>query len=117
MKRWTAILIAVTCALLCVENAFAQTKKAPPVKAKVATKAQAKPAQGQVATVVPSNKSSFLSAPTIRKPATLDPNSAVEVRGQARTLSMMLVLKNGKDSINFIKVRKDYRPEIQATDY
>src|SRR5882757_9837006 len=62
--------------------------------------------------VVPSGKPSVLSTP-LRKPATLDPNSAVEVRGQARTLSMMLVLKNGKDGINFIKVRKDYKPEIQ----
>ena len=64
----------------------------------------------------PSGNPSALSAP-IRKPATLDPNSAVEIRGQARTLSMMLVLKNGKDGINFIKVRKDYRPEIPATDF
>ena len=52
-----------------------------------------------------------------KKLAAIDPNSAVEIRGQARTLSMMLVLKNGKDSINFIKVRKDYRSEIAKTEY
>src|SRR4051812_6933380 len=90
-----------------------------PVKKKSAPKVESKKAptaQAKSNAVVPSAKSNFLTAP-IRKPATLDPNSAVEVRGQARTLSMMLVLKNGKDSINFIKVRKDYRPEILNTDY
>jgi len=49
--------------------------------------------------------------------STLDPNAALEVRGQARTLSMMLVLKNSKESINFIKVRKDYKPEIGITEF
>ena len=47
----------------------------------------------------------------------VDPNAALEIRGQARTLSMMLVLKNGKDGINFIKVRKDYHPEITTTEF
>ncbi len=46
-----------------------------------------------------------------------DPNHAVEIRGQSRTLSMMLVLKNGKENINFIKIRKDYNPEIAGTQY
>jgi hypothetical protein len=46
-----------------------------------------------------------------------DPNRSIEIRGQSRTLSMMLVLKNDKDSINFIKVRKDYNPEILATEF
>ena len=50
-------------------------------------------------------------------PAKMDPNAALEIRGQSRTLSMMLVLKGGKDSINFIKVRKDYHDEIVATPY
>lgn len=66
--------------------------------------------------LVATTKPSILNAP-IRKPAALDPNSAIEVRGQARTLSMMLVLKNGKDAINFIKVRKDYHAEIMDTSY
>ncbi len=57
------------------------------------------------------------SSPSGRRPGSVDSNAALEVRGQARTLSMMLVLKNGKDGINFIKVRKDYRPEIQATEF
>lgn len=46
-----------------------------------------------------------------------DPTKAVEIRGQSRTLSMMLVLKNGKENINFIKIRKDYQPEIAGTQY
>ena len=50
-------------------------------------------------------------------PAKMDPNAALEIRGQSRTLSMMLVLKGGKESINFIKVRKDYHDEILATPY
>ena len=109
------MLIGFALVATVAESSFAQNKIAS-LKTKAQIKAQTKPAQSQVTAVVPSGKPNALSAP-IRKPATLDPNSAVEVRGQARTLSMMLVLKNGKDSINFIKVRKDYRPEIQATDY
>jgi hypothetical protein len=50
-------------------------------------------------------------------PVGAEANRAVEIRGQSRTLSMMLVLKNSKDSINFIKVRKDYGPEIGGTQY
>ena len=46
-----------------------------------------------------------------------DPNRAVEIRGQSRTLSMMLVVKNGKENINFIKIRKDYSAEIAGTQY
>ena len=61
--------------------------------------------------------SSALASAIPQKLAAIDPNSAVEIRGQARTLSMMLVLKNGKDSINFIKVRKDYKAEIAKTEY
>lgn len=59
------------------------------------------------------------SVRTLRMPTSVgnDPNRAVEVRGQSRTLSMMLVLKNGKENINFIKVRKDYNPEILATNF
>lgn len=52
-----------------------------------------------------------------RAPSGLDANSTLEVRGQARTLSMMLVLKKSKDEISFIKVRKDFKPEIQTTEF
>lgn len=86
------------------------------VHAKLTHSQQKSATKSQVAAVVPSAKPSVLSTP-IRKPSSLDPNAAVEVRGQARTLSMMLVLKNGKDAINFIKVRKDYKPEIMKTEF
>jgi hypothetical protein len=107
-------LVSLASLFLFMRYAFGE----PAVTKKNATKVQsvAKPAAKTANAVVPGARPSFLNT-TIRKPATLDPNSAVEVRGQARTLSMMLVLKNGKDGINFIKVRKDYHPEIMNTDF
>ena len=81
----------------------------------------------KAATKATSIASQTKTAPSIvRRPAAIaggvptshgDPNQAVEIRGQSRTLSMMLVLKNGKENINFIKVRKDYNPEIIGTQY
>lgn len=41
----------------------------------------------------------------------------MKVTGQTRTLSMMLVLKNKKEKIKFINVRKNYREEILKTEY
>lgn len=42
---------------------------------------------------------------------------ALEVRGQTRALSMMLVLRSKKDKVDFVKMRTDYRPEILKTQY
>ncbi len=92
------------------------------------TPAQARPVKQSKTKLVKTMAVAPVSTATnVRKPASLssssslaaaaDPNRAVEVRGQARTLSMMLVLKNGKENINFIQVRKDYNPEIQATEF
>lgn len=36
----------------------------------------------------------------------------LEVNGQSRNLNMMLVLRNDKDKIKFVKVRENYRDEI-----
>lgn len=36
----------------------------------------------------------------------------LEVNGQSRNLNMMLVLRNDKDKIKFVKVRENYRNEI-----
>lgn len=44
-------------------------------------------------------------------------NKALEVRGQARSLQMMMLLKSKSDDIHFVKPRKDFRPEIDATAY
>lgn len=41
----------------------------------------------------------------------------VQIRGQTRNLSMMLIMKNGKDEINFIKPRKDYHNEVLSTPF
>jgi hypothetical protein len=112
--------VAKTCLWLvalsvCCFHASAWSQANPKAPAKTKTVA-ARSTSSKLNSLVPSSKPSLLSTP-LRKPASFDPNSAVEIRGQARTLSMMLVLKNGKDGINFIKVRKDYKPEIQATDF
>jgi hypothetical protein len=46
-----------------------------------------------------------------------DSEKALEVRGQSRNLSMMLVLKNRKDSIDFVKPRETYSEEIKNTGF
>jgi hypothetical protein len=112
--RWMVLFFIFAAASFAGPRSFADTQAV--AKPKPEAKKVAVAAAPKIAALVPSRKPSALDAP-IQKPQTLDPNSAVEVRGQARTLSMMLVLKNGKDGINFIKVRKDFRPEIQATDF
>ena len=45
------------------------------------------------------------------------PQQPLQVKGQARQLSMMLVLKNEKDSINFVRLRTDYQKEIVNTEF
>ena len=112
IRIWVLVLALITCYMR-----YASGDET--LKKKIAIKGESSQPTSVAKTsgsVVPSARPSILNTP-IRKPATLDPNSAVEVRGQARTLSMMLVLKNGKDGINFIKVRKDYHPEILNTDF
>ncbi len=44
-------------------------------------------------------------------------SQALEIRGQARTLSMMLILRNGKENVNFVKVRQNYATEIANTEF
>lgn len=117
IRIWVLVLALITCYMRYASGETPTKKTATKVQSSAPVKpVDAKSADGKAASVVPGARPSFLNT-TIRKPATLDPNSAVEVRGQARTLSMLLVLKNGKDGINFIKVRKDYHPEIMNTDY
>ena len=53
----------------------------------------------------------------MRAPATMDSGAALEVRGQSRNLSMMLVLKNKKRDIDFVKPRENYSREMQNTSY
>ena len=46
-----------------------------------------------------------------------DSDKVFEVRGQSRNLSMMLVLKNRKDNIDFVKARENFASEIKETSY
>lgn len=46
-----------------------------------------------------------------------DSQKALEVKGQARNLSMMLVLKNRSDNIDFVKPRQNYNDEIKNTGF
>ena len=46
-----------------------------------------------------------------------DSQKALEVKGQARNLSMMLVLKNRADNIDFVKPRQNYQNEIKSTGF
>lgn len=41
----------------------------------------------------------------------------LQVTGQSRNLSMMLVLKSEKDRVRFVEVRRSYRGEVLKTDY
>jgi len=41
----------------------------------------------------------------------------LNVNGQSRNLSMMMVLKTDRDDINFVDVRKNYKDEIPKTNY
>ena len=48
---------------------------------------------------------------------TSDSQKALEIKGQSRNLSMMLVLKNRADNIDFVKPRETYREEIKNTGF
>lgn len=100
-------------------KAIAKKGAAPKVaKGKAATKTQAKSAPPV-----------FESTPKERLPTgmaglglgstagTMNSNKSFEIRGQARTLSMMLILRNGKENVNFVKVRQDYATEIAKTEF
>lgn len=61
-------------------------------------------------------------APAQRGPASLsagisDSQKSLEIRGQSRNLSMLLVLKNRHENIDFVKPRETYRDEITQTEF
>lgn len=41
----------------------------------------------------------------------------LEVTGQSRNLSMSLTLRNEKDKIKFIEIRRTFRDEVRGTGY
>jgi hypothetical protein len=73
------------------------------------------------AVAAPAAKTQVQSGPA-RGPASLsagisDSQKSLEIRGQSRNLSMLLVLKNRHENIDFVKPRETYRTEIQNTQY
>lgn len=89
-------------------------KKAPSKKARISSKkmiaANAKKLSAQ--------KPSLVTTVTKRGPAGIsDSQRELEIRGQSRNLSMMLVLKNRNENIDFVKPRDSYREEIQQTGF
>lgn len=56
---------------------------------------------------------------SMRSPASgvSDSQKSLEIRGQSRNLSMLLVLKNRHENIDFVKPRETYREEIQKTGF
>lgn len=66
----------------------------------------------------PAPRSSLASTVSRRGPAGIsDSQRELEIRGQSRNLSMLLVLKNRNENIDFVKPRDSYREEIQQTGY
>lgn len=41
----------------------------------------------------------------------------LKVKGQSRKLNMSLILKKKEDEIKFIRIRKNYKSEIDSTQY
>ena len=58
-----------------------------------------------------------VEATTMALESASEESEGLEIRGQTRTLSMMLVLQNRRDKIDFIKPRRDYRDRILQTEY
>jgi hypothetical protein len=119
----TALLVCLSAVLLIAPDAQAQNQTSGKKKPKHVQLSFSAPQKKALPKKQP-NRAPASTSQTERKPTALaagvpsgDPNKALEIRGQSRTLSMMLVLKNGKENINFIKVRKDYRPEISSTQF
>jgi hypothetical protein len=58
-----------------------------------------------------------VDAATMALDSSSEDGEGLEIRGQTRTLSMMLVLQSRRDKIDFIKPRTDYRNRILQTEY
>jgi len=86
---------------------------------KVTTKLSAKlPAKKTIAPSANKTLAKDASKTPSRRPAGLsDSDKSLEIRGQSRNLSMLLVLKNRHENIDFVKPRDSYHDEIQKTDF
>jgi hypothetical protein len=127
LKALEGVLFLVV--ILALSPAMAQSKlkpKAAPSKAPGRAPATA-PARTSKAAPAGASKSPAPAASVSKTPAPVGPPGglsggggeakALEVRGQARSLQMMMLLKGKGDDIHFVKPRKDFRPEINTTTY
>ncbi|MCB9091743.1 MAG: hypothetical protein H6621_03560 [Halobacteriovoraceae bacterium] len=46
-----------------------------------------------------------------------DSDKPIEVHGQTRNLNMLLKIQSEREQIDFIKLRKDYKEEIEEQNY
>ena len=105
-------------ALKKTKTSIAKMAKAKPKIARIpAAKNQMKVPRG-VPTKLPEKVQSSQPQSSLRAPAGVsDSQKSLEIRGQSRNLSMLLVLKNRHENIDFVKPRETYREEIQKTDF
>jgi len=115
-------------------TAHAAPKAKSKVAAKASAKASAKVAKGKVNK--PVTKKALAKPPVAttkhvavtrapaqqRGPSSLsagisDSQKSLEIRGQSRNLSMLLVLKNRHENIDFVKPRESYREEVPQTAF
>ena len=97
------LLAALSATLLTPMVAFTGKTKAPAHPAKVAASAPA--------TRIANRSLAGLST------GVSDSQTALEIRGQSRNLSMLLILKNRHENIDFVKPRDSYKEEIAKTGF
>jgi anionic cell wall polymer biosynthesis LytR-Cps2A-Psr (LCP) family protein len=122
MGKHILIIFIIVAAVFTYSGALHAKKKNPGKSSKVA-KVQSKKQNAKKRpsyTAKKQNKSSRKIAnlaPMTMGDEPRGPQQPLQVKGQARQLSMMLVLKNEKDSINFVRLRTDYQKEIVNTEF
>jgi hypothetical protein len=79
--------------------------------------AQARKAPAATAPRRVAPKTAPLSPGKSRGPAAASSDPTIQVLGQNRNLNMMLILKNEKEAIDFIKMRKDYQEDSKNINY
>lgn len=132
--KWLLLISIVACSATLLQSSSyclaksPQKKSAPATSKKSVAKKNAtldspknggQPKGQQTANRKPASASKAAKPPSgspLRSIAS-DSEKALEVRGQSRNLSLMLVLKNNKESLDFVQPRNSFRKEIQNTNY
>jgi len=102
MSKFVKIVTVILLLLFVISSqGFAGSKK---------KKRRRKKSKTKVTRTVKKKKKTVKASDTsgIRKP--------IEIEGQSRGFNMMLILKNKKDKISFVKIRTDYKEEIESTE-